>query len=133
MKKFRDHPSIYMHREVMYYSREHREMELITFSGREGITEEREDLIEGMFPEHSEEVEEKKRPFKFDKPTIFLSSRVHPGETPASFVLNGIWKILSNENSEWGKVLREKFVFKIVPMLNPDGVYRGFFRLDTMG
>lgn len=32
----------------------------------------------------------------FDKPTIFLSSRVHPGETPASFVLNGIIKFLLN-------------------------------------
>ena len=35
--------------------------------------------------------------------------------------------------SEWGKTLREKFVFKVVPMLNPDGVYRGYFRLDTLG
>ena len=25
----------------------------------------------------------------------------------------------------------ENFVFKIVPLLNPDGVYRGYFRLDT--
>jgi len=30
-------------------------------------------------------------------------------------------------------MLREKFVFKVVPMLNPDGVYRGYFRLDTLG
>ena len=39
MKKFEDHPDIYMHREVLYYSREHREMEMITFSGRHKITE----------------------------------------------------------------------------------------------
>lgn len=86
-----------------------------------------------MFPEHSEENEENKRPYKFDKPTIFISSRVHPGETPASFVLDGIWNVLSNEKSEYGKILREKFVWKIVPHLNPDGVYRGYFRLDTLG
>ena len=30
-------------------------------------------------------------------------------------------------------MLREKFVFKVVPMLNPDGVYRGYFRSDTLG
>lgn len=133
MTKFQNHDSIYMHREVLYYSREHRPMEMITFSGKQGITEDREDLLEGLFPEHSLEDEKNMRPFKFDKPTIFLSCRVHPGETPASFVLDGIWSIIANEKSEWGKVLREKFVFKIVPQLNPDGVYRGFFRLDTLG
>ena len=107
-------------------------MELITFSDKVGITEEREDLIEGLFPLHSTTEEHNMRPFKFDKPTVFLSCRVHPGETPASFVLDGIWKMLANEKDEQGKVLREKFVFKVVPNLNPDGVYRGYFRLDTL-
>ena len=109
-------------------------MEIITFSGRNGITAEREDLIPGLFPEHSNTDEANMRAHKFEnKHVVFLSARVHPGETPASFVLNGIWRMLTNENSEWGKTLREKFVFKVVPMLNPDGVYRGFFRLDTLG
>lgn len=105
-------------------------MELITFSGRENITEEKEDLIEGLFPEAKGDQET--RPYKFDKPTIFLSSRVHPGETPASFVLNGIWNFLVNEKSVQAKLLRDKFVFKVVPMLNPDGVYRGYYRVDTL-
>ena len=51
MKKFEDHPDIYIHREVLYYSREHREMEMITFSGRHKITEEREELVDGLFPQ----------------------------------------------------------------------------------
>ena len=105
-------------------------MEMITFSGRDKITDEREDLIDGLFPEAYGDQET--RPFKFNKPTIFLSSRVHPGETPASFVLTGIWKFLTNEKSAQSKTLRDRFVFKIVPMLNPDGVYRGYYRLDTM-
>lgn len=105
-------------------------MELITFTGKEKMTEEREDLIEGLFPESGGDPTT--RPFKFDKPTIFLSSRVHPGETPASHVLNGIWNFLTNERSEQAKVLRDNFVFKVVPMLNPDGVYRGYYRLDTL-
>ena len=105
-------------------------MEMITFSGRENITDEREELIEGLFPESGGDPTT--RPFKFNKPTIFISSRVHPGETPASFVLTGIWKFLTNEKSAQAKMLRERFVFKVVPMLNPDGVYRGYYRLDTM-
>ena len=73
-------------------------MELITFSSRERITEEREEMIEGLFPEAQGDLNT--RPFKFEnKPTIFISSRVHPGETPASFVLTGIWKFLTNEKS----------------------------------
>ena len=66
---------------------------MITFSGRNNMLEEREELIEGLFPESNGDPET--RPYKFDKKTIFISSRVHPGETPASFVLNGIWNFLT--------------------------------------
>lgn len=67
------------------------------------------------------------------KPVIFLTSRVHPGETPASFVLNGLINFLLNEKNEQARILLGRFVFKIIPMLNPDGVYRGYYRLDTKG
>jgi hypothetical protein len=82
---------------VLYYSRENRPMEMITFTGREKITSEREDLIDGLFPEH--EGNKDLRPFKFDKPTVFITSRVHPGETPASYVLNGIFNFLTDEKN----------------------------------
>jgi len=59
----------------------------------EKITEEREELLEGLFPEAKGDAST--RPLKFDKPTIFISARVHPGETPASFVMEGIWNFLT--------------------------------------
>lgn len=100
MTKFENSETTYIHREILYYSREHRPQEIVTFSDRSGITEEREDLIPGLFPEHSTSDPKNMRCFKFKKPVIFLSARVHPGETPASFVLEGIWKMLANEKSE---------------------------------
>jgi hypothetical protein len=49
------------------------------------MTYEREELIDGLFPNHpinSDGPEGTERPFKFDKQTVFLTCRVHPGETP---------------------------------------------------
>jgi cytosolic carboxypeptidase protein 5 len=34
---------------------------------------------------------------------------------------------------EQAKILRDCYVFKIIPMLNPDGVSRGQYRLDAIG
>jgi len=47
-------------------------------------------------------------------------------------MLNGMIDLILEE-SEQGELLRNNFVFKIIPMLNPDGVYRGYYRLDTQG
>lgn len=59
----------------------------------------------------------KKNPVK--RKAIVISSRIHPGESVASFVFNGFFKfLLSNE----AKHLRWLFVFKLIPVQNPDGV-----------
>lgn len=39
----------------------------------------------------------------------------------------------NNSNALIASLIRSKFVFKIVPMLNPDGVSKGYFRHDSLG
>lgn len=96
------------------------------------MTDDEEPFIKSLFPE-AKSRRTSHRPKIFKKQTIFFSSRVHPGEVAASHVLNGILSVLTDPDNEFGKILRRNFVFKIIPLLNPDGVYRGYFRMDTKG
>ena len=57
----------------------------------------------------------------FDCPHHQLTSIFTQGETNASWMMKGCIDYLTG-NSEGAQRLRQKFVFKIVPMLNPDGV-----------
>ncbi|XP_064386346.1 cytosolic carboxypeptidase 6-like isoform X2 [Halichondria panicea] len=63
---------------------------------------------------------------------VFITARVHPGESPASYVCQGLMEHLMSDTLE-GELLRENIIFKIVPMLNPDGVYLGNYRSSLMG
>ncbi|KAL4634900.1 BEN domain-containing protein 5 isoform X1 [Arapaima gigas] len=67
-----------------------------------------------------------------EKKVVFLTARVHPGESPASFVCQGVVDFLLSQHPA-ARVLRDHVVFKIVPMLNPDGVYLGNYRCSLMG
>ncbi|KAF5277599.1 hypothetical protein FQA39_LY06092 [Lamprigera yunnana] len=66
------------------------------------------------------------------KEAIILSARTHPSETPGSWMMKGALDFLTG-NSSLAKSLRTKFVFKIVPMLNPDGVIVGNSRYSLAG
>ncbi|KAK3735677.1 hypothetical protein QZH41_011997 [Actinostola sp. cb2023] len=60
---------------------------------------------------------------------VVISARVHPGETNASWMMKGVMDYLTS-NDAVAESLRQKFVFKIVPMLNPDGVIVGNYRTN---
>ena len=54
------------------------------------------------------------RPHAFvGKPAIFVSARVHPGETPASFALDGVLALLASRSDPRAAALRRLFVFLV--------------------
>lgn len=61
-----------------------------------------------------------------------LTARIHPGETNSSYMLKGALDFLLG-NSKEARLLRHCFVFKVVPMLNPDGVVYGNYRCSLLG
>lgn len=122
--------SIYYHREVLCKSLDNLRIELVTISSCHGLLDEDEPRFDSnLFPE-----KDVPRPKKFKGKRVFLlSSRVHPGETPASFVFNGFLDLILRENDPRAKALRKQYVFKMIPLLNPDGVQRGHYRTDQRG
>lgn len=64
--------------------------------------------------------------------SIIFTARVHPGETSGSYVIESVINNLLN-NSEESNNLLNKYIFKIIPMLNPDGVIHGHYRNNILG
>lgn len=93
---------IYYHRELLVNSVEQRRIDLLTITSFEGIDDEHEERIKNLFIDYSTPRSNK---FK-NKKIIFLSSRVHPGETVASFVLNGFINLLLDRKSPVASILR---------------------------
>lgn len=63
---------------------------------------------------------------------IVMTARVHPGESNASWMMKGMLDFLTSESPE-AQLLRRNFVFKVVPMLNIDGVINGNYRCNLAG
>ena len=67
-----------------------------------------------------------------ERQAVIIIARQHPGETVGSYVIQGCIDFLMG-NSEEAKKLREIYLFKIVPMMNPDGVLVGNSRTSFAG
>ncbi|XP_027777803.2 cytosolic carboxypeptidase 4 isoform X1 [Marmota flaviventris] len=66
------------------------------------------------------------------RPYQVITARVHPGESNASWVMKGTLEFLVSSDPV-ARLLRENFIFKIIPMLNPDGVINGNHRCSLRG
>lgn len=66
------------------------------------------------------------------RPVVFITARVHPGETPASFVTQGLLSFLLSSDPR-AALLRSQVCFVVIPMLNPDGCALGNYRTDAGG
>ena len=66
------------------------------------------------------------------KKYAIIGARVHPGESNSSYMMQGFIKYLLGESHQ-AKQLRKRVVFKIVPMINTDGVIIGNYRTSMAG
>lgn len=65
-------------------------------------------------------------------PVIILMARAHPGETVSSWIMHEFLNFIVSADSE-AIQLRNNFVFKLFPMVNPDGVIHGNYRCSLSG
>eukprot|EP00826_Nyctotherus_ovalis_P041959 TRINITY_DN4276_c0_g10_i1.p3 TRINITY_DN4276_c0_g10~~TRINITY_DN4276_c0_g10_i1.p3 ORF type:complete len:126 (+),score=25.82 TRINITY_DN4276_c0_g10_i1:460-837(+) len=89
-QKYEKNQRIYFYRERLVDSVEGRRVDLVTITGRETGAE-TEDGIADLFPDG------KARPLRFNKPVVFVTARVHPGETQGSHMMNGLLSFLLKE------------------------------------
>lgn len=66
------------------------------------------------------------------KKIVIITGRIHPGETNGSFIVHSLIRWLLSTD-KIANELRKRIVFKIIPMLNPDGVIVGNNRTSFIG
>ncbi|KAF4662023.1 hypothetical protein FOL47_006427 [Perkinsus chesapeaki] len=78
------------------------------------------------------EADPEEMPTPTRKQYVAITARVHPGESVSSFACEGLIRELLSDTA-LAKKLRANYIFKIVPMLNPDGVVLGNYRANLSG
>lgn len=64
---------------------------------------------------------------------IIINARTHAGETSSSWVLDGLLEKIVNDFAIKKWISENNICFKIIPMLNPDGVFMGNYRTGVLG
>lgn len=88
------------------------------------------DYLEIKESEIGQEIE---MPLNKQKRFIIVNSRVHPGEANASFMMEGFLRMITSATSMEAIELRKRYIFKIIPICNPDGVIIGNYRTSLAG
>ncbi len=65
--------------------------------------------------------------------TLWIVGRQHPGETPASWALEGLVKRLCDVEDEGVRRLLARALVRVVPLVNPDGTELGNMRTSASG
>lgn len=66
------------------------------------------------------------------KALVWIHGRVHPSESPASFLLDGLLDYLTSDTPQ-GRSLRSQIDAYILPFINPDGVANALSRSNALG
>ncbi len=66
------------------------------------------------------------------KRCVIVCGRAHPGESNGSYMVEGFLDFICGD-SKMAEFLRRHVIFKIVPMINPDGVALGNYRTGLSG
>jgi hypothetical protein len=61
--------------------------------------------------------------------TVWIQARTHPGETGPSYLLEGLLGAVLAEDA-LGRSLRSRYIFRVLPMHNVDGVLLGNYRTN---
>jgi len=101
----------FFRREVLAHSIQKRKVDIVTITSPSNLQ-----LIESGKKQH----------------IVMIMARIHPGDAPTSFVCQGMLDLLVS-NHPVAVCLRDMLVFKVIPMMNPDGVFLGNHRSNLLG
>ena len=74
--------------------------------------------------ENVEDLDLNKEKKQIKKRVVMVIARQQPSESPSSLIVQGMIDFLLSKHKIAAQ-LREKLIFKIIPMMNPDGVFLG--------